>query len=76
MSDFLDEATISDRLRRINELAHKDKAVGLTDEEKAERDRLRKEYLEDFRKRTRSQIENIVFVDEKGNKTPIKKKQK
>ena len=51
------------RLQRINELAHKAKAEGLTDEEKAERDVLRKEYLADFRKRVRSQIERIEVVD-------------
>ena len=62
------------RLKRINELAHKAKAEGLTDEEKAEREILRKEYISDFRKKLRSQIENIEFVDDNGNITPIKRK--
>lgn len=65
----------SERLKRINELAKKAKTVGLTDEEKAECDKLRKEYLLDFRKKVRAQIERIEFVDENGNRTPVKRKQ-
>ena len=41
-----------------------------------EKEKLRKEYIEAFKKRTRKQIEKIVFVDEKGNETPIKRKQR
>ena len=33
------------RLDRINELAHKHKSIGLTEEEKAEQKKLRAEYL-------------------------------
>ena len=64
----------SARLKRINELAHKAKSEGLTETEKAEQAKLRTEYLIDFRKRVRAQIENIEIVDEKGNRTPIKRK--
>ncbi len=64
----------SARLKRINELAHKAKSEGLTEAEKEEQNRLRKEYLIDFRKRVRAQIENIEIVDEKGNRTPVKRK--
>jgi uncharacterized protein YnzC (UPF0291/DUF896 family) len=41
------------RLDRINELARKQKTIGLTDEEKAEQKKLREEYLADFRKTLR-----------------------
>ncbi len=65
---------ISKRLERINFLAKKAKTEGLTDDEILERERLRKEYLSDFRKKMRSRIESIAFVDENGNITPVKRK--
>ena len=50
-------------LDRINELAHKQKAEGLTPEEKAEQAVLRQKFLEDFRARFKQQLENIEIVD-------------
>lgn len=44
---------------RINELAKKAKEGRLTEEEVAERDRLRQEYLKQFRAQFRKQLENI-----------------
>lgn len=51
---------------RINELAHKKKSSGLTDEEKIEQAELRKKYLEAFRKNFRAQLDNldIEFVED------------
>jgi len=63
-----------ERIDRINELARKAKAEGLTPEEIAERDVLRKEYIEAYRASLRSQLDSIRVVDDKGNKTPLKKK--
>lgn len=37
-------------VKRINELAHKNKTQGLTDEELKERDVLRKEYIAEFKR--------------------------
>jgi len=51
-------------IQRINELAQKAKTVGLTDEETAERDELRKRYIESFKASLRSQLDNIKFTDE------------
>ena len=68
---------VSDKtLARINELAKKAKTVGLTDEEIAERDQLRQEYLKNFRKRFVSQIEQIQIVEPDGSITPVKKRSK
>ena len=60
------------RLDRINELAHKQKNVGLTDAEKAEQKKLREEYLADFRRNLRGQLENITFVEADGSLTPLR----
>ena len=56
------------RLQRINELAHRAKTEGLTEEETRERDILRQEYLAAFRKNLTAQLDNTYIVDEKGNK--------
>ena len=62
------------KLERINELARKAKSVGLTDEETAERDELRKEYIEAFRASTRATLESILIQEEDGTVTPLKKR--
>ena len=50
-------------LARINELAHKKKTVGLTEEERIEQAHLREKFLEDFRARFRAQLDNIELVE-------------
>ena len=50
------------KLDRINELAKKNKAEGLTDIELKERDELRKEYLDNFRSHFRSRLDNVKVV--------------
>ena len=50
------------KLDRINFLAKKNKEEGLTKEERAEREVLRKEYLENFRAHFRSRLENVRVV--------------
>ncbi|EEU30672.1 hypothetical protein HMPREF0501_00077 [Limosilactobacillus coleohominis 101-4-CHN] len=63
-------------LKRINELAHKNKAEGLTEEEKAERKKLRDEYLKNFREAFRSKIEMTQIFDKSGKEvTPEKVKE-
>lgn len=54
------------KIDRINELAKKAKSVGLTDEEVAERDVLRKEYLAAIRENFRQTLDSIEIVDKKG----------
>ncbi len=56
-----------EKIDRINMLARKAKTPeGLTEEEKAEQQLLRREYIEAFKANLRSQLDNIDFVDEDG----------
>lgn len=50
-------------LARINELAHKKKTEGLTEEERIEQAHLREKYLQAFRARFKAQLDNIEIVD-------------
>ena len=60
-------------LKRINELAHKNKEEGLTEAETKEREKLRKEYLKNFREAMRSNIEMMRIFDDNGKEvTPEK----
>lgn len=60
-------------LKRINELAHKNKKEGLTETETRERERLRREYIKNFRETMRSNIEMMRIYDNDGNEvTPEK----
>lgn len=65
---------IHEHIERINELARKAKTEGLTAEEQAERDRLRQEYIADFRRSLISQLDNTYIMDEQGNKTKLERK--
>lgn len=56
-----------EKIDRINALAHKAKSVGLTEEEKKERNLLRKEYLASVRMNLRSQLDNIDVKQEDGS---------
>lgn len=65
---------INDIIARINELAKKAKGEGLTQEEVAERDRLRRIYLDSVRANLTAQLDNTYLVDEKGNRRKLPKK--
>ncbi|QHW34508.1 DUF896 domain-containing protein [Paenibacillus rhizovicinus] len=55
-------------IARINELSRKNKSVGLTPEEVAERDELRRIYLDNFKSNFRNQLDTIKWAeDEEGN---------
>ena len=51
------------KIDRINELAHKKKAEGLTEAELQEQAELRKEYLESIRANFRQTLESIEYTD-------------
>lgn len=65
-----------EKIDRINELARKAKAEGLTEEEAAERHQLRQEYLENFRRNFKSQLSQIQIVEPDGSVTPVVSKGK
>ncbi len=55
------------KIDRINELARKAKtAEGLTPAETAERDVLRRAYIESFKRSLTDQLDNTYIVDETG----------
>ncbi len=56
-----------EKIDRINELARKSKAEGLTEEEKAEQKKLRQEYIDAIRADLRSQLDNIDIVNPDGS---------
>ena len=60
-------------IARINELAKKAKTEGLTPEELAERDKLRRVYIDSVKANLVGHLDNTYVVDEKGNKRPLKK---
>ena len=66
--------SLNDTIARINELAKKAKTEGLTPEELAERDKLRRIYIDSVKANLIGQLDNTYIIDGKGNKTPLKKK--
>ncbi len=62
------------KIDRINELARKAKVQELTPEELEERAQLRAEYIASYKRNLVASLESIRIVDDKGNKTPLKKK--
>lgn len=59
-------AVMEEKIKRINELYHKSKTAGLTEEEKAEQQSLRKEFIASVRANVRSQLNNISVEQEDG----------
>lgn len=64
------------KIDRINELARKaETPEGLTPEETAERDALRKEYVASVRVNLTAQLENTYIVEPDGTKHKLPQKQ-
>ena len=61
-------------IKRINELAAKNKAEGLTEAEMEERAQLRRMYIDSVVGNLKGHLDNTYYVDEQGNKEKLKKK--
>ena len=64
------------KIDRINELARLAKERPLTEEELAERDALRREYIAAWRESTIAVLENTYIQTPDGKKHKLKKKEK
>lgn len=56
-----------EKIARINELYHKSKNEGLTQEEKVEQAMLRQEYIAAIKNSIAAQMENVSIVNEDGS---------
>ena len=63
------------KIDRINELARKARQAPLTEAELAEREALRREYIDAVAGSLRSQLDHTYIVDAKGRKTKLRKKE-
>lgn len=63
-----------EKINRINELYHKSKKEGLTEEERQEQQVLRKEFIEDFKRNLRGQLDNISVQETDGSITNLGEK--
>ena len=63
-----------EKIDRINALAHKAKSVGLTEEEKKERELLRKEYIAAVKGNLKAQLNNISIKESDGSVTNLGEK--
>ena len=67
--------SINEVIARINELAKKAKEEGLTDEEIAERDKLRRIYIDNVKANLVGQLDNTYIVSPDGTKRKLGPKQ-
>lgn len=63
-----------EKINRINELARKQKAEGLTEEEKAEQYKLRREYIDAYKQSLIAQLENTYILEPDGTKRKVRRK--
>ncbi len=61
-----------ERLKRINELANKQKEGSLTEAEKAEQAKLRQEYVKEFHNNLRGQLDKVKIQNPDGSIVELK----
>ena len=62
------------KIDRINFLARKQKAEGLTDKEKAEQQVLRREYIDSYKRSLEIQLNNTYILNPDGTKKKVQRK--
>lgn len=67
--------TMEETIARINALAKKAKAEGLTPAETAERDRLRRVYIDAVKANLTAQLDNTYILRPDGTKEKLKRKE-
>ncbi len=65
-----------EKIQRINELARKSRDQGLTEEEKAEQQALRREYAEAMKQSLKSQLDASVVIRPDGSSYRLTQKDK
>jgi len=63
--------SLEEKIARINALYHKSKAEGLTEEEKAEQQMLRQEYIANIRNGLLGNLNRIDIVNKDGSVTNL-----
>ena len=63
-----------EKIQRISELYNKAKTEGLTEEEKKEQQVLRKQFIDDFKRNLRGQLDNISVKEADGSITNLGEK--
>lgn len=66
--------TLEEKIKRINELYHKSKAEGLTEEEKTEQAALRAEYVANIRANLKGNLDSITIQYEDGSQEKLSEK--
>ncbi|MBQ8433355.1 MAG: DUF896 domain-containing protein [Clostridia bacterium] len=62
---------LQEKIDRINFLSKKSKTTGLTEEEKLEQQKLRQEYIAEWRLGMTQVLDNTYIMDDKGNKKKL-----
>ena len=62
------------KIDRINELARKKKAGNLTEAETAEQEKLRREYLSEYRENMKAMLDSLVIQEKDGTRHALKQK--
>ena len=65
---------LEEKIKRINELYHKSKNEGLTEEEKKEQQILRKDFIDSFKRNLRGNLDNISIQEKDGSITNLGEK--